>query len=224
LLVVNPLPGGGPSNGLVFTILPPPDNPGPLATQLVPDTVEARGPNGEPVMVRVLGANFIAKSEVYFNDVVRATTSISPTELQVTLTMTDVANAGTGNLTVISPPPGGGVTSPLLFTVVEPGQDPPPTLSSSSPNAILAQGASAKPLVVRVAGSNFKPTAQAYWNGQPRTTTFLDTATLEVTLEAGDIAAGGVGQITVTVPGAGQSNPLSFMVFGYGVYMPMIQK
>jgi hypothetical protein len=138
--------------------------------------------------------------------------------------MTDVANAGSANFTVISPPPGGGVTSPLPFTVVEPGQDPPPTLNGVSPNAILAQGGSAKALVVRITGSNFKATAQVFWNGQPRATHFIDATTLEVTLEAGDIAAGGVGQITVTVPGAGQSNALSFMVFGYGVYMPMVEK
>ncbi|RIK27917.1 MAG: hypothetical protein DCC55_39095 [Chloroflexi bacterium] len=222
--VVNPAPGGGPSNGLVFTVLPLPEHPGPVATELLPASVEARGPNAEPVTVRVLGANFLAQSEVYYNDVLRPTTYVSPTELRVTLTVTDVANAGAGNITVFSPPPGGGVSNHLVFSVVEPGQESPPALAALSPNAILKQGAAAEPLTVRITGANFKNTAQAYWNGQPRPTSFVDSTALDVTLEAGDIAAGGVGKITVIVPGAGPSNELTFTVFGFGVYMPLVQQ
>lgn len=222
--VANPAPGGGPSNGLVFTILPLPEQPGPVATQLLPSSVEAKGPNAEAVEVRVLGANFLPQSEVYYNDVLRPTSYVSPTELKVTLTVTDVANAGAGNITVFSPPPGGGMSNHLVFSVVEPGQDPPPILAMLSPSVILKQGSSAEPLTVRVTGANFKNTAQAYWNGQPRPTSFINTTTLDVTLEATDVATGGVGKITVVVPGAGSSNELTFTVFGFGIYLPMVQQ
>ncbi len=224
LHIVNPAPGGGASNGALFTILPLPAHPGPVASELLPGAVEAKGPNAEPVTVRVLGANFLAQSEVYFNNVLRPTTYVSASELKVTLTVTDVATAGAGNITVFSPPPGGGMSNPVVFSVIEPEQDPPPTVTGLSPSNILKQGAGSEPLVVRITGSNFKATAQAHWNGEPRPTQYINATTLEMTLSGEDLAAGGVGKITVVAPGAGTSNEISFTVWGYGTYMPLVRR
>ena len=95
----------------------PPENVAPALGQLLPDATLAHGANSVPFTVVVVGSNFLPGSQVYWNGVLRPTQFVDSTQLQVTLTADDVANGGTGEISVLTPPPGGGMTSPLLFTV-----------------------------------------------------------------------------------------------------------
>ncbi len=115
--VANPAPGGGESNVLTFAVTAPPENAVPALVQLLPATTLAQGAASVPVMVVVVGNNFLPGSQIYWNGVLRLTQVIDSTQLQVTLAADDVANGGTGEISVLNPPPGGGMTTPLLFTI-----------------------------------------------------------------------------------------------------------
>jgi hypothetical protein len=75
-----------------------------------------------------------------------------------------------------------------------------------------APGGSAFTLIVN--GTGFVSGATVYWNGSPRTTTFVSGSQLTVAISAADIAAATTASVTVVnpAPGGGRSNPLLFSV------------
>jgi parallel beta-helix repeat protein len=110
ITVVNPEPGGGASNALTFRVT----NPVPALTSVSPDTALA----GTPGLTLTLnGSQFVRTSEVRWNGARRTTTYVSSTRLTAALTATDLAQAGTGQITVFNPAPGGGTSNALTFTV-----------------------------------------------------------------------------------------------------------
>jgi hypothetical protein len=111
--VVNPAPGGGSSNTLIFTINAIP-NPVPALTGLSPDS----GIEGDdPFTLTVTGTDFVAGSTVQWNGSDRPTTFVSSTQLTAQISMADVAGPGTANITVFNPAPGGGTSNALVFTI-----------------------------------------------------------------------------------------------------------
>ena len=100
---------------------------------------------------------------------------------------------------------GDGVTYRITADV------PPPSLSRLSPTLAVAGGAD---LVLTLAGSNFVPTSQVHWNGEPRPTTFLDSRRLQVAISSDDIATAVTAPINVRSPspGGGLSEALDFEV------------
>ncbi|MBK8900040.1 MAG: beta-propeller fold lactonase family protein [Anaerolineaceae bacterium] len=115
--VINPTPGGGSSNLVSFTVAAPGENPAPTITGLSPTSVGAAGAGSQPVEVTITGKNFVVGAQAYWQGNGRATTFISSTQLQVTLTAYDVAFAGSGAITVVNPGPGGGTSNPTTFEV-----------------------------------------------------------------------------------------------------------
>lgn len=88
--------------------------PVPLISSISPSSVVA----GTQYMdLTVHGSNFTTASIVYWNDSPRPTTYTDETTLQVDLTSTDLASAGTVSISVQNPPPGGGSTERLPFTI-----------------------------------------------------------------------------------------------------------
>jgi hypothetical protein len=75
--------------------------------------------NNPPQLITVKGSNFLPDSEVYWNEVVRPTTFIDSSTLQVTLTPTDTVSTGQAQLVVVNPPPGGGISNALPITITE---------------------------------------------------------------------------------------------------------
>ncbi|MCB0111329.1 MAG: IPT/TIG domain-containing protein, partial [Caldilineaceae bacterium] len=116
LTVENPAPGGGTSNGLLFTVNSTPLNPTPTITQLTPDAILGQGLTTPPT-IDVIGSNFLPSAGVYWDGVLRPTHFVDSGHLQFTLTMTDVVTADVGAITVINPPPGGGASQEKSFTV-----------------------------------------------------------------------------------------------------------
>jgi hypothetical protein len=125
--VSNPAPGGGLTlNAASFQITQPP-NPAPQIMSLSPastpaGTLPANGIltiNGPPTAAGSISPAFISSSVAAFNGSTRATTFVSTTELLVQMLASDVATAGTINVTVSTPVPGGGVAT-AQFTVTDP--------------------------------------------------------------------------------------------------------
>lgn len=221
--VTNPAPGGGTSNALAFAVTATPPNPEPAITTLSPASTVQKVP-GNPVVVTVNGSDFLPSAGVYLNGVYRQTTFVNSTRLRFTLTMTDVQVISTRDVEVINPPPGGGTSNKLSFKVLPPTQNPVPAIQEISPSFVAALGQDSVPVKITVTGANFVAASVVQWDGAPRPTTFVDDATLEVTLSADDVAENGVGALTVVnpSPGGGTSNAVEFYRFGNHLGVPAL--
>jgi hypothetical protein len=113
--VVNPSPGGGPSNpGQTFTV----NNPIPKSTSMSPTVTPASGPK---FTLTVNGSNFVSKSVVQWNTSNLVTSYVSGSQLTATVPASDIASEGSAAVTIVNPSPGGGTTSPALtFTIENP--------------------------------------------------------------------------------------------------------
>jgi hypothetical protein len=194
--------GGGVSNALTFTI---DANPTPAITSLSPNSATA-GTNS-PVQVTVTGSGFTAASVVRWNGSGRTTLFTSSTELSFLIPVTDMATAGTAQVTVYNPPTGGGTSGAQTFTV----NNPSPTISGLSPSSAGAGGAG---FTLTVNGTNFVSGAVVNWNGSARTTTFVSATQLTAAIPAADVAAAGTGLVTVVnpPPSAGPSAGAAFTI------------
>jgi Tol biopolymer transport system component len=115
VVVVSPLPGGGASTAVNFTITAA-QNPQPTISSLSPSGTAVGGlPPGN--LLTVNGTNFILTSSVAFNGIQRTTNFVSATQLTVPMTASDVASNATINVTVSNPAPGGGVSGSVPFKV-----------------------------------------------------------------------------------------------------------
>src|SRR5690606_10480895 len=116
--VASPAPGGGESGAATFTIEALAGNPVPVVEALSPSTAVA-GDAG--FVLTVTGEGFVPAPQVLWNAAVRATTYVSPTELQASITADDIAAIGTAAVAVQSPGPGGGTSNVESFLVTGAG-------------------------------------------------------------------------------------------------------
>jgi hypothetical protein len=113
VIVTNPAPTVGPSAALQFNV----NNPVPTVTSAkVNGATHASG--GVPLNMTIAGTNFVTGSTVNFGTNPAITpTSVTATQILVTIPASDVATAGNVNVTVTNPAPGGGTTAATVFTV-----------------------------------------------------------------------------------------------------------
>jgi hypothetical protein len=102
-------------------------NPLPAVTGISPSRASA---GSGAFTLTVNGSGFTAASEVRWEGAPRPTTFVSSTQLRASIGATDVAAAGTAQVTVFSPAPGGGTSAALPFTIA-----PPPVLTVSATTA-----------------------------------------------------------------------------------------
>jgi uncharacterized repeat protein (TIGR03803 family) len=92
---------------------------------------------GDPAFtLTVNGTNFVSGSTVNFSGNARTTTFVSATQLTAAILATDIAIAGTFNVTVTNP--GGGTSNSVSFTVLTPQQVTQAVIDSV--NALFSQG------------------------------------------------------------------------------------
>jgi len=114
ITVTNPAPDGGTSNAVEFDVTPL-NSMQPCITALSPPSANA-GAAGFPLTVT--GSNFNANSAVFFGPNARVTTFNSGTgQLTAALLASDLATAGTANVTVVNSMPVGGTSAPFPFTI-----------------------------------------------------------------------------------------------------------
>ena len=200
ITVQNPLPDGGTSNALLFSV----NNPAPVLTQLQPVSAMA-GASG--FTLGISGSGFIETSQVYWNGAAITTTLVNSTSLQAEVSASRLAAAGVYSITVQNPLPGGGTSNGLLFSVINPA----PVLTQLQPASVTV-GASG--FTLGISGSAFNAASQVYWNGTAITTTLVNSTSLQAEISASRLAAAGVYSITVEnpLPGGGTSNALLFTV------------
>jgi uncharacterized protein (TIGR03437 family) len=208
ITVFNPTPGGGASNALQFQITS--TNPVPVLTTLTPGSANA---GGAAFTLNVTGASFVANSVVRWNGLDRVTTFNSATSLSAQILASDIANAGTANITVFNPTPGGGVSGTLTFNIGQ-APNPLPTLASLNPNTAAAGTAG---LTLTLTGTNFLSNSVVRWNNSDRATTFVSATQLTAQITPADLANAGTAQVTVFNPaspggGGGASSPQTFTI------------
>lgn len=200
--VATPEPGGGMSAPLTLTLV----NPAPVVQSISPTQAQA---GQDSLVVRMTGTGFIPTSVGHVGGSSRVTRYQSATEVEVVLPVDDLDEGGTLSLTVVNPAPGGGTSAAhgLALTV------PTPVLESLS-----SSGASAgRPgFALGVNGSGFLRSTEVRWNGSPRTTQYISGTRLEITLTDADVAAPGVGSVTVHTPGGGTTAARTLTLRGVG--------
>jgi hypothetical protein len=220
VIVVNPAPGGGTSNAIIFEIT----TPVAALTSLVPNSAIAGGP---AFTLTVNGSNFLNTAVVQWNGANLVTTFVSATQLTAAVPATDIASVGTASVVVFNPVNAGGAnairrqggpagtfSNALTFTIN--ASNPVPTLTAISPTLTGAGGAA---FTLTLTGTNFISGSTAQWKGSPRTTTFVSATSLTAAITAADIASSGTAAITVVnpTPGGGTSNALTFTITDFSV-------
>ncbi len=162
----------------------------------------------------VSGSKLAPESTVLWNGSPLSTYFKSVNELDAVVPDSDVVAPGSAAISIETPQPGGGVSSSAIFTITA-APTPVPAIASLSPSAVLA-GNSGFELIVT--GQNFVNGSVITVNGDNRSTTYLNTTSLETQILSTDVATAGTVQIVVEnppgpAPGAGgASTPVSLIV------------
>src|SRR5512143_1125197 len=170
--------------------MPGTHNPLPATTSLGPSSAVA---GGSAFTLTVNGSGFVSGSGVRWNGADRATTFVSSTQLTAAIPASDLAVAGTTQVTVYNPAPGGGTSNAQTFTI----NNPLPTTTSLSPSSAVAGGAA---FTLTINGSGFVSGSGVRWNGANRATTFVSSTQLTAAILASDLAVAGTAQVTVYNP------------------------
>jgi 6-phosphogluconolactonase (cycloisomerase 2 family) len=112
IVVLNPGPGGGPSNVAAFVVLEAGANPIPALSGIVG---VSNGTNGARV-IRLSGSGFVNGITARWNGQNRPTTFVNAAEVTITVSAADLRN-GSGVFSVVNPGPGGGASSGLLYRI-----------------------------------------------------------------------------------------------------------
>src|SRR5690349_20565768 len=204
ITVVNSTPGGGVATAAAFTI----DNPLPQILSVSPSSVTTI--SGGLIMT-VTGSGFVSNSSITWSGVNRTTNYVSNTDLQVTLSASDVTSVGTVQIGVSNPAPGGGSsasTQPLIIGY------PSPLISFLAPSSAIVGGTG---FTLFVNGIGFAPASVVQWNGTDCATTYVNSSKLGCAVTAAEIATVGTAEITVVTPppGGGTSNRVTLNITTY---------
>jgi Tol biopolymer transport system component len=192
------------SNALQFSI----HNAPPQITAITPNNAIA---GAAPVVVVVEGTNFSDEATVLLDGSPRATYPRSATELQVTISASDLATARSIAITVEDPDLATGRSNPVPFTVTPFTSNLTPTLVSASDPSV-PQGWPGFQLTVE--GTNFVAASVLEWDGAQRQTTVISSTELKAAIPAALLVSPKAAQIAVVnpSPGGGTSSPLSIQV------------
>jgi hypothetical protein len=215
--VTNPVPGGGTSAAVQFTI----NNPQPVITPPLSPASAAAG--GAAFTLTINGSSFVAGAKVDFgSDKGLTPTSVTAAQIKVNIPAADIATAGTPNVVVNNPAPAVGPSAPSPFTV----NNPVPTLATvtAGGNSHIAGGAQFN---LTVTGTNFVSGAAGVssvvnFNGKAEPTTFVSATQITAAIPATDVATAGAFPVTVTnpAPGGGTTAPVNFTIDGFTVSGP----
>ncbi|MCH7979120.1 MAG: hypothetical protein IH935_09115 [Acidobacteria bacterium] len=90
-------------------------NPVPFLSAISPGSTET---GGTEFTLTLSGLRFVSESVVRWNGEERVTTFVSSTELEASIPASDIAVAGTAEVTVFNPLPGGGSSNVVVFNVL----------------------------------------------------------------------------------------------------------
>jgi peptidoglycan/xylan/chitin deacetylase (PgdA/CDA1 family) len=186
-----------------------PSNPAPALSALSPSSATA-GRSG--LDLSVTGSGFIGGSAVMWNGQKRATTFVSGTQLRASILAADLSAATTASVNVFNPARGGG-TSTAAFFFINAAPNPPPSVAALMPSSATV---GCNGISLTVLGSDFISSSAVFWNGQSRSTFFVNSAQLSALIPASDLTAPTTATVTVFNPGPGGGTSTANVV----VYVP----
>jgi hypothetical protein len=145
------------------------------------------------VAVRVSGSSFATNAIARINGVARPTTFIDITQIVVTLSRSDVADAGFTRITVGNPNSEASTAVPFLIVPAL-----RPAIALVAPHSIAAGSA---PMTLSIAGAWFRDGARVLVDGVPLPTRFIDSRHLSADIGAADVVTPGTMKLTVVNPG-----------------------
>jgi len=181
--------------------------PAPTLTSISPTSANSGDPG---FTLTVNGSGFLSGAFVDFvtdTSHFEPTTFVSSTKLTAAIPASEILFPGTYTVAVDNPLPTAGPSNSISFKV-NVGKYPVPTLTSISPNSVVAGGLG---FTLNAFGTNYASTATLNFNGSPRVTTFFDSTHVSASILATDIATIGTAPITVTnpTPGGGPSTQVA---------------
>lgn len=147
---------------------------------------------GAQPVIAVFGQNFTSNSIVTVDGSPRVTQYVSPTELDATLTGSDLATAHDVQLAVVA---NAGTSASVTYSIVV----AVPTITSINPTSAISGD---NGFQLTVTGTNFSAASIVNVNGLPRSTTQNINGALVTNVSATEIASPGTLQVTVTDNGA----------------------
>jgi len=198
--VVTGGPGGGTSAAQTFLVTAPV----PTISSLSPSSIQM---GSSTTQVAIAGTNFLSSSVAYWNALPLTTVWVDGSDLRAYIPTAELASAGVGSVTVVTPAPGGGTSNALPFTVGA----PIPTVSSIIPNTIPVGTGST---TLNVFGTGFTTASQVLWGGTPIPTFYSSPTLLQITPDPSAWAAAATVPVAVSTPapGGGTSSTLTVTV------------
>lgn len=183
------------TNSLTLIQLP---NPVPEIRSIVPDSTD-RGDS--EIVITIKGKKFIASSIAYVNDQPLTTRFIDNGQIQATIPMEILSNAGIFSITVYNPQPEGGNSNNVDFTVI----NPVPFITSLYPAETIA---GAESLVLNIYGYKFFYDTEIYLAGFKKPVDFINDTKLQIELASEELKIPGQYEIMAynSPPGGGNSN------------------
>ncbi|MFL6439917.1 MAG: IPT/TIG domain-containing protein [Terriglobales bacterium] len=157
-------------------------------------------------ILAVNGTNFVSGSVVNWNGSPRPTTYVNATQVKAQISAMDLGVGAVAQITTTNPSPGGGTSAAFSLAVSN-----LPAITSLSPQAATVGGGA---LVVAVSGFNFQDEALVLFNGASRSTAFVSSTQLTVSILAADLVRGTLANVIVQNrgTGGGVSNIVLFAV------------
>jgi hypothetical protein len=169
--------------------------PKPVLKSMSPTTIQA----GNPVFtLTVVGNQFSPGSAVEWNGAALVSIFVDVHHLTAQIPAVLVQSPGSSTVSVFTSSPGGGTSTTLTFTIT-PAPSNVPHISSVSPSTILAGTGNGS---VMLSGTNFVSQSIVTVNNTNRTSTFINSTAIEVSLNVDDISTAGTLQLAVTNPEA----------------------
>jgi hypothetical protein len=176
----------------------------PVLTNLNPSTVLV---GSATVTLTLDGQRFTDSTFVRWNGFGMPATLVSRERLQVVIPAGLLTQAGTAQISVVTPGPAGGTSEARTFTV----EYPAPALTALSIDTVSAWRAD---VVVTATGTGFMAATVARWNGAALATTVVSATQLRFTLPQALLTQPGANQVTLQTPapGGGTTTARAFTV------------
>jgi hypothetical protein len=158
-------------------------NPAPVITRMTPDWCEIEGECGT---VTLEGHNFMQGMRVLWNGGDVNVQYVSSTRVTFQLDPYSLQWPDLVQITALNPEPSTGPSAPVFFQVGT-------RYMLHTAGATAGSGA----FELEIYGESFSYGDSVYWNGSPRQTTFHNTRRISAWIPASDVAAPGVGVVTV---------------------------
>lgn len=180
-------------------------NPTPAITSLFPPIVTA---GSQSFTLYLTGNNFLTTTTAQWDGVNRPVVFNNQTnQIAMTILDGDVANPGSGQITVANPAPGGGLNPVAVSLVINPPQLNGPTITSVNP--AIAVAGRGTPVSVSVSGTNLSSSDVISFNGTALTTSSVGSPVTSLTATIGteSLALESLSSIAVQTNTPGLASP-----------------